>query len=96
MSSSSSKDETNASSSDERRPSTLVAVVKPIQASSSSASQQALSDDELTLSRLPSPMERSGSIVGDPQLPVPVEFMDKLSSDEDNEDLKVVIRLLEH
>ena len=91
MSSSSSKDETNASSSDERRPSTLVAVVKPIQASSASPSQQPLSDDELTLSRLPSPMERSGSIVGDPQLPVPVEFMDKLqSSDEDNEDLKVV------
>ena len=35
------------------------------------------SEDLLSLSRLPSPMERSGSLIGEPQLPAPLEFMDQ-------------------
>ena len=62
------------------RPASLVAVVRPMQA------QAKLGDDEVfTLSNLPSPndIQRSGSIVGEPQLPVPTEFRDMQEDDEE-------------
>ena len=62
----------------------LVAIVKPIQAESSKEYSE---DETITLSTLPSPMERSGSIVGDQQLPVPAEFSDSLSVDDDEEEV---------
>ena len=60
------------------RPGSLVAVVRPMQAK--------LGDDEVfSLSNLPSPndIQRSGSIVGEPQLPVPTEFRDMLEDEEE-------------
>ncbi len=69
---------------EERRPSTLVAVVKPIQAKQELTNPE---EDVLSLSQLPSPLERSGSIVGDPQLPVPPEFEDKSFFDEGEDEL---------
>lgn len=65
------------------RPTSLIAVVKPVQ-------QMEDPDDIITLSRLPSPMERSGSIVGDHQLPVPDEFSDLPAGYEDDEEAKRV------
>ena len=61
----------------------LVAIVKPIQAESSKEYSE---DETITLSTLPSPMERSGSIVGDQQLPVPAEFSDGPSCDDEEEE----------
>lgn len=80
----SSEEDLSEHQSNEKRPSTLVAVVKPTILSSSTDE-----DSSGALSRLPSPMERSGSIcqAADGQsLPVPVEFMDELHSESDLED----------
>ena len=53
-----------------KRPSTLV---------SESENKHSLSpenEEDCTLLELPSPISRHGSLVGDPQLPVPPEFLD--------------------
>ena len=49
-------------------------------------------DDEIiSLSRLPSPVERrQGSIVGDPQLPVPAEFSDPKREQEESEEREAI------
>ena len=60
-----------------------MAVVRPNQTLETLGANS--SEDLCSLSRLPSPMERSGSIVGDPQLPVPLEFMDRISDDGEEE-----------
>ena len=70
-----------------KRPSSLVAIVRPIQArdrlnsdtscTSGGGGNGSSSEDLLSLSRLPSPMERSGSLIPDLELPAPVEFMDR-------------------
>ena len=60
-----------------------MAIVKPIQAESSKEYSE---DETITLSTLPSPMERSGSIVGDQRLPVPAEFSDGHSGDDEEEE----------
>jgi hypothetical protein len=70
----------------------LVAIVRPIQAQSNrdrlssdtsgtsgGGGNGSSSEDLLSLSRLPSPMERSGSLIPDLELPAPVEFMDRSS-----------------
>ena len=75
-----------------KRPSSLVAIVRPIQAQSNrdrlnsdtsgtsgGGGNGSSSEDLLSLSRLPSPMERSGSLIPDLELPAPVEFMDRSS-----------------
>ena len=72
-----------------KRPSSLVAIVRPIQArdrlnsdtscTSGGGGNGSSSEDLLSLSRLPSPMERSGSLIPDLELPAPVEFMDRSS-----------------
>lgn len=71
-----------------KRPSSLVAVVRPMQASASGSTKSGLSSGEeeiFTLDTLPSPndIQRSGSIVGEPQLPVPTEFRDMQDSDDE-------------
>lgn len=70
------------------RPTTLIAVVKPVQ-----QLEVEDPDDIITLSRLPSPMERSGSLVGDPELPAPDEFSDLPANDEDEDSKKVKKKL---
>ena len=78
--------------SSSKRPSSLVAIVRPIQAQSNrdrlssdtsgtsgGGGNGSSSEDLLSLSRLPSPMERSGSLIPDLELPAPVEFMDRSS-----------------
>ena len=72
------------------RPASLVAVVRPMQASS----QAKIGDDEVfTLSNLPSPndIQRSGSIVGEPQLPVPTEFRDMQEDDEEARKVNILL-----
>lgn len=64
-----------------------MAVVKPMLQSSASSNQD--EQEMLSFSNLPSPIdtgiERSGSIVGDqPELPVPLEFMDNESGNEED------------
>ena len=46
----------------------------PFQKSSVTSNEN--SQEDGTLLELPSPISRHGSLVGDPQLPVPTEFLD--------------------
>ena len=66
------------------RPSSLVAVVRPM-------SKCGYHEDTFTLDTLPSPndFQRSGSIVGEPHLPVPTEFRDMQETSDDEEARKV-------
>ena len=66
------------------RPSSLVAVVRPM-------SKCGDHEDTFTLDTLPSPndFQRSGSIVGEPHLPVPTEFRDMQETSDDEEARKV-------
>ena len=54
------------------RPSSL----NPMPLQKSSVSSNENSQEDGALLELPSPISRHGSLVGDPQLPVPTEFLD--------------------
>ena len=54
------------------RPSSL----SPMSLPKSSVSSNENSQEDEALLELPSPISRHGSLVGDPQLPVPTEFLD--------------------
>lgn len=76
------------SSDQQSRPSSLIAVVRPMSKCSGGDHE----DSTFTLDNLPSPndFQRSGSIVGEPQLPVPTEFRDMQETSDDEEARKVV------
>lgn len=79
--------EFSGSSDQQSRPSSLIAVVRPMSKCSGGDHE----DSTFTLDNLPSPndFQRSGSIVGEPQLPVPTEFRDMQETSDDEEARKV-------
>ena len=85
--SSSSPEKRSPSEAKNIKPGSLVAIVRPLQSDSFKEYSKDDSNEIINLSTLPSPMERSGSIVGDQQLPVPAEFSDSLSVDDDDEEV---------
>ena len=60
----------------EERPSSL----NPMDLQKSSVSSNENSQEDETMLELPSPISRHGSLVGEPQLPVPMEFLDVSSN----------------
>ena len=58
------------------RPSSL----NPMHLQKSSVSSNENSQEDETMLELPSPISRHGSLVGEPQLPVPMEFLDVSSN----------------
>ena len=50
--------------------------ITPMTLHKTSVSSNENSQEDGSLLELPSPISRHGSLVGDPQLPVPIEFLD--------------------
>ena len=83
--SSSSPEKRSPSEAKNIKPGSLVAIVRPLQSDSSKEYSKDDSNEIINLSTLPSPMERSGSLIGDPQLPAPTEFCDVHNEDEEDD-----------